>query len=176
MKFSNKYKKPGMKKLLLLIIVFIYSIVYSQNNTDVSLFMKKHPEKQLGEVSSESGDMYKTLGHHGPAIENEFMALRLYFNYKAAIDVYSKTKPGLELSKAKWYTSPEQQKQGWGADYYKVGETIGLGGVRLWDGEKVLHLNPVSGRYSRVVKEGMVSFVECFQKMSPIKTEKWIYW
>ena len=58
----------------------------------------------------------------------------------------------MELVKTKWYTSPEQQKQGWGADYYKVGETIGLGGVRLWDGEKVLHLNPVSERIARVVQ------------------------
>ena len=71
---------------------------------------------------------------------------------KHAIDIYSKTKPGLELGRTKWYTSPEQQKQGWGADYYKVGETIGLGGIRLWDGEKVLHLNPVSSRFARVVK------------------------
>lgn len=128
-------------KLLLLIFTCINTIVYSQNNTDVSLFMKKQPDKQLTEVFSESGDMYKTLGHHGHAIENEFLGFRIYFDYKAAIDIYSKTKPGLELAKTKWYTSPELQKQGWGVDNYKVGETVGLGGVRLPKRHQKVNMN-----------------------------------
>lgn len=161
-----------MKYFILLILALTTSFAYSQNNTDVSLFIKKSPDKQLKEVISESGDMYKTLGHHGPAIENEFLGFRIYFNYKAAIDIYSKARPGLELAKAKWYTTPEQQKQGWGADYHKVGETIGLGGIRLWDGEKVVPLNPVSERSARVVKEGMVSFIEMLSKDIPYKNRK----
>ena len=158
-----------MKKPLLLALLLITTFVYSQNRTDVSLFMKKFPEKQLSEVNSETGDMYKTLGHHGPAVENEFLAFRLYFDYKAAVDVYSKSRPGMELAQAKWYPTPEQQKNGWGADYYKVGETVGLGGVRLWDGEKVLYLDPVSERSARVVKEGSVSFIEMISKDVPYK-------
>lgn len=43
-----------------------------------------------------------------------------------------------------------------GADYYKVGPTVGLGGIRLWDGENVLPLDPVSKRTARVVKEGSI--------------------
>jgi len=161
-----------MKISLLAALIFTTSVLFAQNKTDISLFIKKSPEKQLAEVVSETGDMYKALGHHGPAIENEFLGFRLYFNYKAAIDVYSKAKPGLELAKAKWYPTPEQQKQGWGADYYKVGETIGLGGVRLWDGDKAVNLNPVSERSARVVKEGMVSFMEMISKDVPYKNRK----
>jgi mannose-6-phosphate isomerase-like protein (cupin superfamily) len=153
----------------LLLVLLTSTHVCSQNRTDVSLFVKKHPEKQLEEVHSESGDMYKILGHHGPAIENEYFGLRLYFNKKVAIDVYSKAKPGLELAEAKWYPTPDQQKQGWGADYYKVGKTVGLGGVRLWDGEKVVQLNPVSERSARVVKEGMSSYIEMLSKDVPYK-------
>lgn len=142
-------------------------LAFSQNRTDVSLFMKDNTDKQLSEVYSESGDLYQALGHHGPAIENEYLGLRIYFSPKAAIDVYSKAKPGLELKDAAWYPTPEQQNNGWGADYYKVGETLGLGGIRLWDGEKVLPLNPVSGRYARVQKEGTVSFMEMLSKNVP---------
>jgi len=149
-----------MKYLILLTCIFITNSSYTQNKTDVSLFIKKSPEKQLTEVFSETGDMYKTLGHHGPAIENEFLAFRLYFNYKMAIDIYSKASANMELAEAKWYTTPEQQMNGWGADYYKVGNTVGLGGIRLWDGEKVLTLDPVSQRSARVVKEANVSFLE----------------
>jgi len=145
------------------------STAHAQKNTDISLFIKKSPDKQLKEVVSETGDMYKTLGHHGPAIENEFLGFRLYFNYKAAIDIYSKSRPGLELAQAKWYPTAEQQQHGWGADYYKVGETLGVGGVRLWDGEKVVNLNPVSERSARVVKEGTISFIEMLSKDVPYK-------
>lgn len=161
-----------MKIILLVIIVVWVSSATAQNNTDISLYLKDTPEKQLVEVVSETGDMYRTLGHHGPALENEFLAVRLYFNYKAAIDIYSKEKPGMELAKAKWYPTPEQQKQGWGSDYYKVGETVGLGGVRLWDGEKVVNLNPVSERSARVVKEGNGAFIEMLSNDVPYKNRK----
>lgn len=157
--FKNKYIL--MKNLVLwIIMVFTTGPLYSQNKTDVSLFLKKDSTAYLNEVYSDTGDLFLSLGHHGPAIENEWLGLRIYFDQKAAIDVYSKTRPGLELRKAKWYPTPGQQKNGWGADYYKVGNTLGLGGVRLWDGEKVVPLDPVSGRYARVVKEGTVSFIE----------------
>jgi len=58
-------------------------------------------------IGSESGDLYKTIRHHGPAIENQWMALRIYFSDKVSIDVYYKAKSGLELRKANWYTTPE---------------------------------------------------------------------
>lgn len=139
---------------------FISLIGFSQNKTDVSLFLRADSGVYKSEIYSESGDLFLKVGHHGPAIENEWMALRIYFDHKATIDAYNKVKPGLELKEAKWYPTPEQQKEGWGADYYKVGETIGLGGVRLWDGEKVIKLDPVSGRYARVKKEGSISYME----------------
>jgi hypothetical protein len=158
-----------MKYLFSILFAATAVLGFSQNKTDVSLFMKEDPGHTLSEVYSESGDMYQTLGHHGPAIENEYLALRIYFDRKAAIDVYSKTRPGLELKEAAWYPTPEQQKNGWGADYYKVGETVGLGGIRLWDGEKVIPLDPVSGRYARVQKEGTVSFLELLSMGVPYK-------
>lgn len=160
------------KYILLAIFVAIHCLALSQNKTDVSLFMKDDPGVQLSEVHSENGDMYRILGHHGPAIENEYLGFRLYFDKKAAIDIYSKTKPGLELKEAAWYPTPEQQKEGWGADYYKVGKTVGLGGIRLWDGKKVIPLDPVSGRYGRVSKEGSVSFLEMLSKQVPYKNRK----
>jgi hypothetical protein len=124
---------------------------------------------QQVEISSESGDLYNTIGHHGPAVENEWMALRIYFSDKAAIDVYSKAKAQLELKEKTWYPTAEDQKTGWGADYYKVGQTVGLGGVRLWDGEKVVKLNPVSNRTARVVKEPTCSYMEMLSEDVPYK-------
>lgn len=145
---------------------------YGQNKTDTSLYMKSDKITYLTDIGSESGDLYKTIGHHGPAIENEWMALRIYFSEKAAIDVYSKVNPGLELRKANWYPTAEQQKQGWGADYYKVANTVGLGGVKLWDGEKLIPLNPVTNRLARVGKTDTSSYMEMISKGVPYKGKK----
>lgn len=143
-----------MKYLLILFVLIFFSCA-TQNNTEVSLFLKSD-SLYINEIASESGDLFRSLGHHGPAIENEWLGLRIYFDKKAAIDVYSKAKP-------------EQQKNGWGADYYKAGTTVGLGGVRLWDGEKVVPLDPVTNRYARVVKEKSSSFMEMRSEGVPYK-------
>ncbi|HYQ55783.1 MAG TPA: DUF4861 family protein [Draconibacterium sp.] len=158
-----------MKIVLSLLLAVITFTSIAQNKTEVSMFMRNDSATYLNYVESNSGDLFNFIGHHGPAIENEWLGLRIYFDQKAAIDVYSKTKPGLELLKALWYPTPQQQKNGWGADYYKAGTTVGLGGIRLWDGEKVVPLNPVSKRSARVAKEGMVSYMEMLSEDVPYK-------
>ncbi|WP_319481476.1 DUF4861 family protein [uncultured Draconibacterium sp.] len=157
--------------VLLLFAIMLFAQSQAQNKTDVSLFMRSDSLQQA-EINAESGDLYNTIGHHGPALENEWMALRIYFSEKAAIDVYSKAKPQLELKEKEWYPSAEDQKEGWGADYYKAGETLGLGGVRLWDGEKVVRLNPVSNRTARVAKEPTCSYMEMLSEDVPYKGRK----
>lgn len=161
-----------MKRLI--VLVFAISVIIqaqAQNKTDVSLFMRSD-SIQKSEISAKSGDLYNTIGHHGPAVENEWMALRIYFSEKVAVDVYSKALPQLELRAKEWYPTAEEQKEGWGADYYKAGETVGLGGVRLWDGEKVVKLNPVSNRTARVVKEPTCSYMEMLSEGVPYLDRK----
>ncbi|SFD19234.1 DUF4861 family protein [Flavobacterium phragmitis] len=158
---------------LSIVTSFLFCCVcFGQNNTDNSLYMKSDKITYLSDIGSDSGDLYKTIGHHGPAVENEWMALRIYFSDKVAIDVYSKAKPGLELRKANWYPTPEQQKEGWGADYYKVASTVGLGGVKLWDGEKLVPLNPVTNRLARVGKTDTTSWMEMISRGVPYKGKK----
>ena len=92
-----------MRKYLVLIIICVLTTgaLFSQGGTDVSMYLKKDSETQLEYVESKSGNLFTRLGHHGPAIENQWYALRLYFSKKTAIDVYSKAKPGLELADKK---------------------------------------------------------------------------
>ena len=149
-----------MKFILIIIFTTLCLAVQAQKSTDVSLFFKKDKLNYLSEVESKSGNLFTKLGHHGPAVENQWLALRLYFNKKTAIDVYSKAKPGLEIRDRKWYPSKKEQRSGYGADYYKVGNSIGLGGVKLWDGEKIVPLNPVSNRSAKVQYTREGSFME----------------
>lgn len=159
-------------KLSLMAALLFGCVCFAQNNTDTSLYMKAEKISYLTDIGSESGDLYQTIGHHGPAVENEWMALRIYFSDKVAIDVYNKAKKGLELKAAHWYPTPAQQKEGWGADYYKVASTVGLGGVKLWDGEKLVSLNPVTNRLARVGKTESTSWMEMISKGVPYKGKK----
>jgi len=159
-------------KLSFMAALLFCGICFGQNNTDNSLYMKAEKISYLTDIGSESGDLYQTIGHHGPAVENEWMALRIYFSDKVAIDVYNKAKKGLELKAAHWYPTPAQQKEGWGADYYKVASTVGLGGVKLWDGEKLVSLNPVTNRLARVGKTESTSWMEMISKGVPYKGKK----
>jgi hypothetical protein len=153
------------------IILSIFALVLggqllAQNYTDVSL-MWKDSMVQQSEISSETGNLYNKLAHHGPAIENEWLGLRLYFDYKVAVDVYNKSRKGLELKEGKWYPTAQQQSEGWGADQYKVGKTVGMGGIRLWDGEKEVFLDPVKNRTARVRKEANYSSMEMLSEGIP---------
>jgi len=163
-----------MRRYFTLISIWILTTgaVYSQGSTAVSMYLKKDKETQLEYIESESGNLFNKLGHHGPAIENQWYALRLYFNKKTAIDVYSKAKPGLELAAKKWYPAKKEQLEGCGADYYKVGKTVGLGGIKLWDGDKVLDLNPVKKRSARVTAYGDSCSMEMISEGVPYMGKK----
>jgi hypothetical protein len=165
------YKSNVAKMCLAALLWLPVSHVQAENKTDVSL-MWKGSTQQVSEISSKSGDLYDKVAHHGPAVENEWMGIRIYFDKKCALDVYNKTRPGLELAAASWYPTEKQQKEGWGADQYKVGSTVGLGGVRLWDGEKVVMLDPVTMRTARAKKEACYSQIEMLSEAVPYKDKK----
>ena len=132
--------------------------------TDCSLFMKKD-KVQLSSASSEQGATYKTVGHHGPAVENLQMALRLYFNDSGAIDVYNKKRDGLELARYAWYpTEGQQAEEGAGTDEYYVGKTVGLGGIALRDGDATVRPVATQGRVARVGRTRRGCFAEITAK------------
>ncbi len=148
-----------MKKILAITIasVLIHSTAFAQ--TASSLFWRSD-SLQVKEIVSEVGNQYNKVGHHGPAVENSHMALRIYFNDSGAIDLYSKTGRGMELMEYKWYPDSLQIADGAGNDEYLVGKTVGLGGFALWDGEKEVKLVATKGRTARVGDTKKGSFAE----------------
>lgn len=139
-----------MKKILTLTAIFTIVSLQAGAQTAKSLFWRAD-SLQVSEIVSETGNQYNKVGHHGPAVENSHMALRIYFNDTGAIDVYSKSGRGMELMEYLWYPTKEQQDTLLlGADGYIAGKTVGLGGVALWDGEKEVKLVATKGRTARV--------------------------
>ncbi len=134
--------------------------------TAASMFLKKDG-RYISKAESETGDLWKEMGHHGPAVENLWAGYRIYFDRKAAFDIYSKVKPGLELRQTKWYTSDELKSAGFGSDLYWVGETIGAGSIRLWENGKVKQLHPVKKRTATVMTEGSISQLDLLSEGIP---------
>jgi hypothetical protein len=164
-------KRVFIISLLVNIFSVYHQPIYSQdmnlqNNTDVSMYLKAD-QKYISKIQSESGDLWDEIGHHGPAVENLWVGYRIYFDKKAAIDIYSKYQPRLELKHTKWYTPKEMQQEGFGIDHYFVGNTIGCGSIRLWESDSVKMLNPVTGRSAWVVKEGSISQINMLSEGIP---------
>ncbi len=132
---------------------------YCDNKTDISMFLKKDGV-YITEVESKCGDLWNELGHHGPAVENLWAAYRIYFDKKAAIDIYNKPTPRLELKKTKWYTPERLRESGYGSDNYWVGNSIGVGSIRLWESDSVKMLNPVRTRKALIIREGCISQIQ----------------
>lgn len=155
-----------MKKLLTMIMTAVLgaSALSAQQvkteTTAASLFWRSD-SLQVAEIVTEPGDYYRKVGHHGPAVENTYMALRIYFNDSGAIDVYSKSGRGMELMKYLWYPSAEdRQSLELGYDDYRVGKTVGLGGIALWDGKEMVRLEVTKGRTARVGKTKKGAYAE----------------
>lgn len=160
---SNSYMNLlNMRRIrfVLTALALLLTASVSEAQTATSLFWKKD-KVQVKEIVSEEAVQYKTVGHHGPAVENSHMALRIYFNDSGAIDVYSKRGRGMELLKYLWYpTAEDQELRSAGCDEYRVGKTVGLGGIALWDGEKVVKLKATKGRTARVGETKKGSYAE----------------
>lgn len=155
-----------MRKLIpILSAVLLASGVCTAQHTSHSLFWR-YDGKQVSSIVSMLDNQYRGVGHHGGAVENQYMALRIYFNDSGAIDVYNKSgKIDGELGKYHWYPSDRQQaEEGAGCDEYYVGGTTGLGGIRLWDGEKEVRLKVSKGRIQNVGRTAKGCFVEMISK------------
>lgn len=160
-------------KQLLYYIAFSFVLFLASGNlsaqTAKSLFWRSD-SLQVSEIVSETGDQYRKVGHHGPAVENTHLALRIYFNDSGAIDLYSKSGRGMELESYLWYPSAEaQETAGAGCDSYIVGKTVGFGGIALWDGENEVKLVATKGRTARVGDTKKGSFAEIISYGVPYK-------
>lgn len=158
-----------MNSRIITALFFFIAPVLAQAQTASSLFLCAD-SLQVKEIVAETADMYKKVGHHGPAVENSHMALRIYFNNSGAIDLYSKNGRGMELLKYKWYpTEKDQEENGAGCDEYMVGKTVGFGGIALWDGESEVKLVATGGRTARVGDTSKGSYAEMIAYGVPYK-------
>ena len=108
---------------------------------------------QHHDLVAEREDTYHQLHHHGVAVESERMAYRIYFDKKQTIDPYCKRTPQLELAQSHWYPNDSLLAAGYGDDILRVSGTVGVGSVKYWNGQKMVHIEPVAERSQRIVSQ-----------------------
>ena len=132
---------------------------------DMMLTNKKIKESNkqdlyISQLTVENGtNAYNMLHHHGAAFESELVAYRIYFDHRQTVDIYGKYRKGLELKQTQFYPDDEQKALGFGDDVLWVGNTLGLGTLRGWDGEQPVMLNDVAHRSQRLVATGPLRII-----------------
>ena len=101
-------------------------------------------------------NVYSFVYHHGPAIESELVAYRIYFNEKQTVDPYSKVNKRLEIKETCFYPTKEQRANGYGDDALRVYNSGGVGALKGWNGTEATHIKPVINRTERVLASGPV--------------------
>lgn len=101
-------------------------------------------------------NVYSFVYHHGPGLESELVAYRIYFDNKQTVDPYSKVSKRLELKETQFYPTKEQRANGYGDDALRVYGSGGVGALKGWDGTKATHITPVVNRTERVIASGPV--------------------
>ncbi len=122
-----------------------------------SLIIKEENKQDLylASLVFEKGiDPFMTVHQHGVAFENELGAYRIYFDPRQTIDLYGKFTKQLELKATQFYPDAEQKAAGYGDDVLAVGNTVGLGALRGWDGAQATFLDDVNKRGQKVIAYG----------------------
>lgn len=123
-------------------------------------FKTKKKNKFPGYINSlsapEGVDVFHLLHHHGADFESELVAYRVYFDERQTYDLYGKYNKQLELQTSQFYPDDEQLSAGYGDDVLWAGQTVGLGALRGWDGQKPTMVSPVKSRGQRMVASGPV--------------------
>jgi hypothetical protein len=152
--------KASQKELLTLRFASKPSKKIFPKRVHAQLFRKEGKDiLPITEISSPTGNLYNNLHHHGPAFESEWMGYRFYFDKKQTIDVYGKKQPRLELAESLWYPTDSMLAKNFGDDILLVSSYVSVGTFKGWDGQKALHIEPVSNRTARILANGPVRTV-----------------
>lgn len=98
----------------------------------------------------------KLIAYEGPGWESDKVAYRLYLDGRNAIDIFGKRTPELVLSgvgRGEDYHAMAD----WGMDILKVGASVGVGGVGVYDGDALRQIGDASAYRAQVIEDGLDS-------------------
>lgn len=106
-------------------------------------------------VPDEHTDHSWFIRYEGPGIESDLVGYRFYLDWRNAVDVFGKKTNEMVLQNVGLdgfdsYHEPSD----WGMDILKVGESLGLGSLGYWDGEKAIRVAKTDSIDCRIVLNG----------------------
>ncbi len=106
-------------------------------------------------------DHDKLFQCEGPVWESELVGYRFYLDWRNAIDIFGKKKDGLFLKDVgrndiDTIEDSYHHMQDWGMDIFKVGSSLGIGSIAMWDGGKVNMIFKTDSIFCEIAENGPV--------------------
>lgn len=97
------------------------------------------------------------IKYEGPGWESDMTGFRFYLDNRNAIDIFGKKEkdivlPGVGIDGYDSYHEPAD----WGMDNFKVGNSLGLGSIGIWDGKKAIRVEKRDSTTCIIVADGKV--------------------
>ena len=92
-------------------------------------------------VPAEHTDHSLFIRYEGPGWESDKVGYRFYLDWRNATDIFGKKVPKMVLQNVglDGFDSYHEMSD-WGMDILKVGESLGIGSLGMWDGEKAVRV------------------------------------
>ncbi len=108
-------------------------------------------------VPDENTDHSFYIRYEGPGWESDKVGYRFYLDWRNAVDIFGKMTPGMVLQDVGQdgfdsYHEPDD----WGMDILKVGESLGLGSIGIWEEGKANRVAVTDSVSCRIVSSGPI--------------------
>ncbi len=97
------------------------------------------------------------IRYEGPGWESDKVGYRLYLDERNAVDVFGKKTSDMVLQDVglDGFDSYYQMSD-WGADILQVGDSLGVGSIGIWTGDRVQRVSQTKGLVAKIVANGPV--------------------
>ncbi|GAA4300232.1 DUF4861 domain-containing protein [Nibribacter koreensis] len=108
-------------------------------------------------VPDEVTDHSYFLRYEGPGWESDKVGYRFYLDWRNGVDVFGKKTADMVLQDVglDGYDS-YHTAQPWGMDILKVGKTLGVGSLAIFDNEQAVRVEKTDSTYSKITQNGDV--------------------
>ena len=113
---------------------------------------------KVPEIHTDHDALFK---YEGPGWESEKVGYRFYLDWRNATDIFGKKTNELVLHKVGVTDTVEKddsyhQMQEWGMDIFKVGKSLGIGSIGMWDDGKVNMVSKTDSIYCEITENGPI--------------------
>ncbi|WP_163320257.1 DUF4861 domain-containing protein [Dysgonomonas sp. 520] len=97
------------------------------------------------------------IKYEGPGWESDKVGFRFYLDWRNGIDVFGKKTPGIVLPfvGVDGYDNYHNMAD-WGMDNMKVGSSLGIGSIAIWNGEKAVRVEKTDSTICHIPADGKV--------------------